>query len=431
MSSNWDADGNPIVARADTSPTNNLNSINLLEDCLGMIYQSRKNTLETRRRDYERLQKRRGKQLRAVAREKVVILHEDMDDQIEEEEEKQNSMYDELATQMNEKIVATKEAPGKRREARLKPELFKNTSSPTAKFLSLHATERESTAVSLLNTLKTEVVNWWKANKTKRTDDNYRSDFADYLTDKYLCGQLDRFEATKTITGIRKQASSIIETLASDCMIEDCCYEINEGMVPTGPGNTEINLTDNPNAVSPNKSPQEHKRGEKIINSGLNEVIATKKKAVRDERYGFATGSGASRAGSIGNASADDVGNTVNGVGISSVNSSSGGATSSSSNGSINIKKQVSFHDTTSNARNDTTGSGSNSNCSANNTKEAQEKELLQQKYIEMKQKQAQSQAALREKKEREEEAQKNQQMEQMENNIDTIKQLLGSLNKK
>ena len=52
-----------------------------------MIYDSRKNTLETRRRDYDRLQRRRGKQLRQVAREKVIIEHEDMDDLIDEEEE--------------------------------------------------------------------------------------------------------------------------------------------------------------------------------------------------------------------------------------------------------------------------------------------------------------------------------------------------------
>jgi type II secretory pathway component PulJ len=61
-----------------------------------------------------------------------------------------------------------------------------------------------------------ELSQWWQKAGDKRNDEEARGEYADYLTDKYMCQKLDAFPPSKEITAIRKKMYKTIEDFATD-----------------------------------------------------------------------------------------------------------------------------------------------------------------------------------------------------------------------
>jgi hypothetical protein len=73
----------------------------------------------------------------------------------------------------------------------------------------------EKRAVEALESLKNEVITWSEKYPNKLPHDDSRDDFADYLTDKYLCQILDPLPPSAHISAVRKEATLLLEAFAT------------------------------------------------------------------------------------------------------------------------------------------------------------------------------------------------------------------------
>lgn len=75
----------------------------------------------------------------------------------------------------------------------------------------------------------TELLSWWNDNnsttvsreKSDQEDDDLRTEYSDYLTDKYLCLKLDPLKSSELVSKVRKVMSKIIEDFASKSCLPD------------------------------------------------------------------------------------------------------------------------------------------------------------------------------------------------------------------
>ena len=71
--------------------------------------------------------------------------------------------------------------------------------------------------IATLQELKRELKDWWSDSATsKRGNDEAREEFADYLTEKYMCQKLDLLPPSELISKIRKEVCNTIENFAMD-----------------------------------------------------------------------------------------------------------------------------------------------------------------------------------------------------------------------
>jgi hypothetical protein len=73
----------------------------------------------------------------------------------------------------------------------------------------------EKRASDALESLKSEIVAWSKKYPNKLPHDDSRDDYADYLTDKYLCQILDPLPPSAHISLLRKEATLLLEAFAT------------------------------------------------------------------------------------------------------------------------------------------------------------------------------------------------------------------------
>ena len=229
-----------------SSKNNELNSLALLEECLSLVYASRKNTLEIRAKDYAAaMQKKKARA--QFHRQRIVI--ESTNNSLDKEEDAQQDVYEEISSKFKAvkansskttaSVSATPHAGSPEKKLNPKEEnkqLFKNTNT----FSTAEGMAGDNDSVSLLNGCKLEIVKWWEDNKVRRDDDESRGEFADYLTDKYLSNKLDKMPSSKVITTTRKSVSALIESFASDGVVDDSMYEVNEGVISNDVMKTEV-----------------------------------------------------------------------------------------------------------------------------------------------------------------------------------------------
>ena len=68
-----------------------------------------------------------------------------------------------------------------------------------------------------------------KINAASRQNEEVRGEYADYLTEKYLSNRLDPLPPSRTISAVRKEMLSIIETFAVLTYL--CTYSLTHSLI--------------------------------------------------------------------------------------------------------------------------------------------------------------------------------------------------------
>ena len=99
-------------------------------------------------------------------------------------------------------------------------------------FDSLESKKDDMKAATYFEEFKHELQGWWHSgsNQSRRQEIEARGDFADYMTDKYMCKKLDPMPPSKIISSVRKDISKILEEFAGAGMLPsnftDVVFEI-------------------------------------------------------------------------------------------------------------------------------------------------------------------------------------------------------------
>lgn len=174
-----------------------LTSIDLIEECLTDIYRTRKASLRDKARITEKNIKKRSEQHTAVKH----VSH----------------FFDEDDSDEDTKVAA---APTK---APTRPAATTSSSGPASnpptprqsKFATIEDKENDAIAVAAYESFRAQLCNWYTKNPTKRLDDEHRAELADFLTEHYMCKQLDPLPPSRGVTSIRRQMCRVIEDFAS------------------------------------------------------------------------------------------------------------------------------------------------------------------------------------------------------------------------
>ena len=97
--------------------------------------------------------------------------------------------------------------------------------------------------VITLEEFKTEINTWWSQSPSnQRSDDDVREEYADYLTEKYMCQKFDLFPSSLGITKIRKEVCKVIENFATDGYLNfieiDKLIQANHAIIMANVNNT-------------------------------------------------------------------------------------------------------------------------------------------------------------------------------------------------
>ena len=190
------------------SDKKNLNSLDLLEDCLKKIYWARKSNLLARIK--------RSKEKRDNYKSEFALYGDESTDKS-------------VALENHDETINTAIFGSNREGIEEERVPFISISSPSkipihatpinkSQYLGLKKTKThkdDAAAVSLYEFFLTEVSKWLKSNPQGGKDENLRGEFADFLVDKYLSSKLDIFERSEMVANIRKQVSNDIEEFAS------------------------------------------------------------------------------------------------------------------------------------------------------------------------------------------------------------------------
>lgn len=188
-----------------------VNSIDLLEECLETIHRARKMSLQARsERAQALLDRRRAKLASQQSRISVNRTSFEKFDVKAYEKDMANTAYDDNPAQAPKNIARPSQAVSDDESDEL------NINAPPKKS-TVEVLSNEQKAEKLLQEFEKELSTWWqKAGEEKRGDDDARGEYADYLTDKYMCQKLDAFPPSKEITAIRKFMYQTIENFATD-----------------------------------------------------------------------------------------------------------------------------------------------------------------------------------------------------------------------
>ena len=81
-------------------------------------------------------------------------------------------------------------------------------------FATLDEKKNDLAAATFFEEFKTELCTWWANNNLKHSDEDARTDLADFLTEKYMSKKLDPLPPSKIVSNTRKRMMEIIEELA-------------------------------------------------------------------------------------------------------------------------------------------------------------------------------------------------------------------------
>lgn len=174
--------------------SNNPSSLELIEECLDKIYNARKASLLIRTRRFK--EKAAKKKMEAQhhspskSHKKILIERIQKDKSSDEEDDDDDQLLAELSS--NFVVPPPKSVP-----------------------YQVSLTEKEEDQADVLFDEFIAELKAAKEDEEVSKDNDKRSEFADYLTDKYLSNQLDSFSSTEKISMIRKEISNMIEDFAS------------------------------------------------------------------------------------------------------------------------------------------------------------------------------------------------------------------------
>jgi hypothetical protein len=178
-------------------------SLDILEECLRVAYRTRKASLNVkgRRRD-KRLEKKESSHIKTS---RAVFENKNDDDD--------NSVFSSSPPRY------------KQNNSKTEPLIQATTNSTASKANPLESPESDNIAAVTFDNFKTEITQWWLTNTSKHNDEDYRSEYAEVLTEKYLCQKLDPLPGTLYVTKARKIVSSIIEEFATDGKLDFECEQ--------------------------------------------------------------------------------------------------------------------------------------------------------------------------------------------------------------
>ena len=199
------------MTSANHNVKQDLNSIDLLEDCLKKIYWARRSNLLARiKRSKEKLDTNNSAALLGVESTEKYLgsdIHE---------ERFNNAKFDVKKEEVDSRIASIHGSSPTKKSVQVTP-INKAQYLDTKKRSknSTDSSKDDNAAVSLYDNFLNEVSKWLKSNPQGVKDENLRGEFADFLVDKYLSSKLDIYERSEMVANIRKQVSNDIEEFAS------------------------------------------------------------------------------------------------------------------------------------------------------------------------------------------------------------------------
>ena len=209
-------------------------TLDILEDCLHTLYKTRKANLHTKAMKYERAHQKRMVKSIGQQRPRTPNPNVDYDDAYGEDDE---AFVDSLASSLtmdpmpahpssssstitNDNTINNSGSKQKKaynyEQVKDPPKLFKTGSES---FSTLGDQQDDQKAAQAFLDFRNEVEKWWNDNQLKRNDPGSRSQMADYFSEKYLAKRLDPLPGSKTVAGIRKQMSTVIEEFGSSAVL--------------------------------------------------------------------------------------------------------------------------------------------------------------------------------------------------------------------
>lgn len=161
-------------------------SLDILEECLHIAYRARKASLECRSRNVQE----------SLAKEKYLRSNV----------KTTSDTYIDLLTDEEKQVL----------EAQKKKSPEKPRRALTSQFTNLESQSSDMIATEALRNFKVELSQWWKTNSTKRGDEDCRAEFAEVLTEKFLCQKLDPLPSSPIVAHTRRTVSAIIEDFATN-----------------------------------------------------------------------------------------------------------------------------------------------------------------------------------------------------------------------
>ena len=185
-------------------------TLDLLDELIGTIHRSRLSTFAARSHKHEKRMKRRADQLSQAkaSRHRLVSNLQFVDEQMADEEDER--LLQELSSQFS--VPAPLPLPKINNSIpQLKAQLF---SGGTQTFNRLDDMQGDIKAAKIFDEFRIELQTFIEADPIRRNSKEGREEFSDYLVDKYLAKKLDPLPTSKTVSGVRKAVSEIIEQLA-------------------------------------------------------------------------------------------------------------------------------------------------------------------------------------------------------------------------
>lgn len=153
-----------------------LNSIDLLDECLTSIYKCRKECIQQRiaSRRNKKTSKTNDKQKSTPYQRNVAVSQISSQKSEEVLSRPSSSSFDKISNTSSDSLTASIPV-----QTSAHQQMMQTESHISASY--------DLTAVTAINNLKQEMHSWCNKNSKKASDEDERGDFADFLTEKYLC----------------------------------------------------------------------------------------------------------------------------------------------------------------------------------------------------------------------------------------------------
>lgn len=225
--------GLPEYETVQATPTGKQSSLDLLEYCLLEIHRSRQAALQARSRKRREQMKKKAPKLYSKSPRRSRNINDDDDDDEEDyssssgsgklgtvnekhgsfqfEDDEENPLVDDII----DKNSPLKQQSEKHREISNVSQNHNSKIFKGSSFESIESQRHDHEASRIFAEFREDVVKWWKESSIRKQNVDARCEFADYLTDKYMCHKLDCLPTSHVVSAMRKDTSSIIEGLAS------------------------------------------------------------------------------------------------------------------------------------------------------------------------------------------------------------------------
>jgi hypothetical protein len=214
-------------------------TIDILDDCLGAVYRARKNNLRAKQLKFERFTEKRRDKNMSRQRPRTPNPNIDYDESYGLDGEEDSSFLDSFTDSMT--LISDAPAPKgmegvDRRSQTERVQQAQSKQKMTVSFTPMEGSENDNEAAKVFDSFRKEVQQWWNKNSVDRKNLDSRGVFSDYLTDSYLCKQLDPLPPSRVVSTVRKQMSTLIESLASDMSLPstwgDSLFDLEAEFLP-------------------------------------------------------------------------------------------------------------------------------------------------------------------------------------------------------